>query len=128
MIRVRWIFIFFIIIALPGYLFPFNADEEEPERNIYEIVRYGTIDDLKAECRRRGITDEGDELTLKRRLLKHELELTGVPFDDRLKEITESDIILNRSEFIEYWEGENGEDLLWLHGDVDVVYAGKKIQ
>jgi len=48
MIRVRWIFIFFIIIALPGYLFPLNADEEEPERNIYEIVRYGTIDDLKA--------------------------------------------------------------------------------
>ncbi len=128
MIRVRWIFIFFIITALPGYLFPFNADEEEPERNIYEIVRYGTIDDLKAECRRRGIIDEGDELTLKRRLLKHELESTGVPFDDRLKEITESDIILNRSEFIEYWEGENGEDLLWLHGDVDVVYAGKKIQ
>lgn len=128
MIRVRWTFLLFIIIALPGYLFPLNADEGEPERNIYEIVRYGTIDDLKEECRRRGITDEGDELTLKRRLLKHELELTGVPFDERVKEITERDIILNRSEFIEYGEGENGEDLLWLHGGVDVVYAGKKIQ
>jgi lipopolysaccharide assembly outer membrane protein LptD (OstA) len=101
--------------------------DNDKERTLYEIVKYGSLEDLKYECRERGISDEGDELVLKRRLLKHEMESTGLPFEERLNELGDDDIVLNQADFIEYEEGENGENLVWLHGKVDIDYGDKKI-
>jgi lipopolysaccharide assembly outer membrane protein LptD (OstA) len=117
------------VIFLPVWLFSTETDtiDEEKERTFYEIVRYGSIEDLRNECRKRGISEEGDELELRRRLLKHEMEITGLPFKERVDKLGENDIVLNHADFIEYEEGENGENLIWLHGSVDINYGGKRI-
>ncbi len=127
----HWYLIILIIFVniFPGPLFSFIIvmTDDAQERSFYEIVKYGSLEDLKNECRKRGISDEGDVLELRRRLLKHEMEVTGLPFEDRLKELGDNDIVLNQADFIEYEESENGENLVWLHGKVDIDYGDKKI-
>jgi len=95
--------------------------------SIYELLRDGSIDELRSECLKRGISDEGNELQLKRRLLEDEKDKKIVPFDTKKKSIENEDILLNHSDFIEYEEGENGEELIRLRGNVNIIYGDKQI-
>jgi hypothetical protein len=97
-------------------------------KDIYEILREGNIEELKKECRRRNISDAGDALALRRRILDHEFEMSSVSFEKRVQDLPPKGIILNRSDFIQFEENEKGDELVLLSGDVDVVFTGKKIR
>jgi lipopolysaccharide assembly outer membrane protein LptD (OstA) len=121
MSRVRWLLL--CILFLPWICF---ADEGQ-QRSTYDIVKEGAEKELREECRRRGISDQGELSDLKRRLIDYEIGHQLTPFDRRVK-IEEGDaIVLHRADFIEYRETEGGEENILLRGNVDITYKKKRI-
>jgi len=126
MVKPRYILIV-IVFTIPIMLFPYIIRGEEQEKSLYELIKSGTVEELRSACRKRSVSDSGDRLELQRRLLEHELLQGSVPFNVLVKDAQSSDIILNHSDFIVYMEDTNGDDLVLLSSRVDIVYDGKRI-
>jgi len=103
---------------------PGNDDLE----GFYDLLKNGRIEDLRAECVRRSLSDAGDVWEIRRRLLEHQRGIDSTPFEERLREAAAHDIILRHADSIEYSLDEKGDGVFWLRGDVDVSYAGKEIR
>jgi len=115
----------FIILILTVVFNIVYANEENSA--ICDLLRRGSIDELRNECKSRGIAFHGNELELKRRLLEDEKKKSLASFESKKKSIENSDILLDHSDFIEYREVENGEELIVLKGNVEIEYNDKRI-
>jgi hypothetical protein len=112
-----YILAFFFLFS-PSLLYP---------QSVYDLVRGGTEESLRAACRERSLEVEGSLEELKRRLLEYEFKQNTVPFLIREKNATAGDIVLYNADFAEYMKDESGNDLILLSGSVDLTYSGRKI-
>jgi lipopolysaccharide assembly outer membrane protein LptD (OstA) len=110
------------------FLVPASGWCEEPaDSSVYTLLKEGTPSQLQAECNRRGLSIEGSAEDLKRRLLASEIEAHLVPFQERAEASKEGDIVLQHADFIEHGEGEGGQELIRLSGEVAITYREKRI-
>jgi hypothetical protein len=116
----------------------------EEAARFHEILRNGNLEELTAECGRRGLPEQGDVLELRRRLLENQRERDAAAFDDGTGSRGQGprqgpgtmpgtgpgagDIVLEHADFMEYSEDERGNGLVWLRGNVQILYAGKEIR
>jgi lipopolysaccharide assembly outer membrane protein LptD (OstA) len=91
------------------------------------LIREGSLEELQAACRARGLPSEGDVTTLKRRILHYERGLGSIPFSERVAQAIGEDIILHHADFIRSMQAENGDELIFLAGNVMVEQAGINI-
>jgi len=118
----RWCIAFlFFMVPLTGWC------GETTEPSVYTLLKEGSAAELEAECRKRELSCTGGPVDLKRRLLTHELETNLLSFDERVGVSAREDIILHHADSIEYKEGEDDEELIFLSGDVDITYREKQI-
>jgi hypothetical protein len=96
-------------------------------QSIYDLVREGTLENLRAACSERGLDAQGTARELKRRLLHYELQQNAVPFSTREESAGEGAVVLNHADFAEYEKNEEGENLLILEGKVELAFAGRSI-
>ena len=122
MCRPRWWFVLLLAVI------PFSGRCEEIVReDVYALLKEGSVTRLSAECERRGLPCEGGPADLRRRLLSDELSKNILPFSVRAEMSGEDDIVLHHADFIEHGEGEDGEELIFLSGFVDISFGDKKI-
>jgi hypothetical protein len=104
----------------------------EEAARFHEILRNGTLEDLQAECRRRDLPEQGGAIELRRRLLDNQRERDAAFFADSAGSPGQGpgagDIVLEHADFMEYSQDERGNGLVWLRGNVRILYAGKEIR
>jgi len=97
-------------------------------KNVYDLIREGTEEELRGACDMLGLPSDGDMNELRKRLMEWEMGRSLLPFDEELKGAPEEVIILKNADFIRYTEAENGDELILLSGNVDVVFGGKEVK
>jgi hypothetical protein len=118
---------FLLILSCLLILFPITLFPDSFEKSLHEILKGGTLEELKEACRVRYLSDEGGPLDLQRRLLEYEFNKGFPQVDERVAVGDMEEIILNHADFIEYQEDEEGDEIIFLRGNVDIEYAAKKI-
>ncbi|MGQ9615292.1 MAG: hypothetical protein ACUVWJ_02710 [Spirochaetota bacterium] len=119
-----------IIWLIPSTLeiFAQEAQSSGVSKSFYDLILSGELNELQQACRERGLADDGDAITLKRRLIDYERKTQGLSFEERAEGERNDLILLNNADFIRYGKDENGDERIVLNGNVDVVYRGRKIR
>jgi hypothetical protein len=120
-----------VLLGLPAVRSVYGEDAQ-----FHDILRNGTVEDLREECRRRGLPDQGDALELRHRLLENQRERDAALFTGGVgptdsgadTETGTGDVILEHADFIEYSNDERGNGIIWLKGNIQILYAGKEIR
>ena len=95
---------FLLILSCLLVLFPITLFPDSLEKSLHEILKEGTLEELKEACRARSLSDDGGRLDLQRRLLEYEFKMGFPQFDERVAVGEMEGIILNHADFIEYQE------------------------
>jgi lipopolysaccharide assembly outer membrane protein LptD (OstA) len=106
--------------TVPG----FDTDSEL----VYRLIREGSLEELRDACEERGLRSDGGINELRTRLMQWEMQRSLVPFDEKLEDSGADWVVLNHAEFIRYSEGENGDELIFMTGNVDVLFGGKEVR
>jgi lipopolysaccharide assembly outer membrane protein LptD (OstA) len=101
--------------------------DSNPEA-VYELIREGTEEELRRACEDRGLPSDGGINDLRKRLMEWEMERSLVPFDEKVEGSGSNAVVLNHAEFIRFIEAENGDELIFMSGNVDVLFEQKKIK
>lgn len=104
-----------------------QVHDQQITLKVYDLIREGSEDELRLACKQRGLPYDGDLTALRKRLIQFEMEVKLPPFQEKLETLSDSALILNHADFIRYTEIENGDKLILLSGNVDVLYGGRKI-
>jgi lipopolysaccharide assembly outer membrane protein LptD (OstA) len=111
-------------VPLDRAAIPFDTGPEA----VYELIREGSEEELRRACEDRDLPSEGDINELRERLMSWEMERSLIPFDEMVRKTGSDAVVLNHAEFIRYTEAENGDELIFLSGNVDVLFGKKKIK
>jgi len=100
----------------------------ESFETIFELITYGSEEELREACRERGLSDEGSEIDLKRRLLHYDHSLRTRSFHQQVQDAKGEVIILHHAEVVSYGREQTGEELILLEGGVDLTYGTKRVK
>ena len=109
------------------------AHEEEQDHDkeivpeVYDLIREGSEDELRLACEQRGLSTEGDLSTLRKRLLQSEMERKLPPFEVKQRNLTDTAFVLNNADFIRFTKSEEGDELILLRGNVDILHGDREI-
>jgi lipopolysaccharide assembly outer membrane protein LptD (OstA) len=125
--KTRRVVLLFLLLFLAFPLHAQDIDSTSSLRLLQALIRDGSLEELQAACRARGLSSEGDVTTLKRRILQYERELGSVPFSERIALAVGEDIVLHHADFVRSVQAENGDELIFLAGNVVLEQAGRNI-
>ena len=113
---------FFILIFLlsPVFLYP-------QDYSIYNLLLTGSVKELKEACRERGISDKGNKLEIRRRLIDYERLKNSESMVVNRQTLKEKNIILKNADYLKMYKDKNGNDILFLFGNVRIFYGKKDI-
>lgn len=120
--------LFICLFLIPLATYSQDQESQNGKETVYELIADGSLEELREECKRRGLSAEGDEIALKRRLLHHESGIRTKPFEIRSQNAQEGDLILLHADVIDRGIDESDDELVSLSGDVQLLYMGKRIR
>jgi hypothetical protein len=107
---------------------PVNVVEsDDGDSDLYNLIRDGSEDDLRLACEQRGLSNEGDISALRLRLMQYEMERSLLPFEEKQQNLPDTALVLNNADYIRMSTSEEGEELILLRGNVDILYRGREI-
>ena len=110
--------IFFLF--LPTFAYP-------QDKSIYDILLTGSIEELRNACREREISDEGNVFEIQRRLINYESAKNKKDIVIDEQTLKEKNIVLKNADYLKMYKDKNGDEILFLFGNVHVVYDGRNI-
>jgi len=113
-------FILLTFILVPVFLYT-------QENSLYNLLLTGSIEELKEACRERGISDKGDMIEVRRRLIDYERERSSINILPDGNALKEKNIILKNADYLKMYKDENGDEILFLFGNVHLIYDNKYI-
>ena len=114
-------FILLTFILVPVFLYT-------QENSLYNLLLTGSIEDLKEACRERGISDKGDIVEVRRRLIDYERERSSINILPDVNALKDKNIVLKNADYLRMYRDENGDEILFLFGNVHLTYDNKYIR
>jgi hypothetical protein len=109
----------------PGDVLPDGSGDTL--KKVYDMIRRGDVEAIRAELASRGLSTEGDLEVLAGRLLADATSRSLPPYEERVKTRTGDDIVLERADFIRTKESE-GEKIIQLRGNIRILTGSKTIE
>ena len=101
--------------------------DKEIVPGVYDLIREGSEDDLRQACEQRGLPTDGNLSTLRKRLIQFEMEAKLPSFEEKQETLPDTALVLNNADFIRFTESEEGDELILLRGNVDILYRDREI-